>query len=62
MSTVSVATDRFYFISPFGDSFRKDLHVVINTRSEITLAPSDMLAAGFGIQPRTIPGYICFRR
>ncbi len=46
VSTVSVATDRFYFVSPFGDSFSNNQHVVINTRSEITLAPTDVLAAG----------------
>jgi outer membrane receptor protein involved in Fe transport len=47
VSTVSVATDRFYFISPYGNSFENDLRIVANTRSEITIAPSDVLAAGF---------------
>jgi len=46
VSTVSVATDRFYFSSPSGDSFSNNLHVVANTRSEVTLASTDVLVAG----------------
>ena len=50
VSTVSVSTDRYFFISPpslGGDSFANNLKIVANTRSEITLAPTDQLVAGF---------------
>jgi outer membrane receptor protein involved in Fe transport len=47
VSTVSVTTDRYYFTSPFGDSFANNLKIVANTRSEITLARTDQLVAGF---------------
>jgi len=47
VTTVSVATNRFLFLSPFGDSFSKNLRVIANTRSEITLAHNDLLVAGF---------------
>ncbi len=47
VTAVSVTSDRFYFISPFGDSFERDFRVAANTRSEITLAPTDVLVAGF---------------
>ena len=48
VSTVSVSTDRYFFTSrPFGDSFENSYKIVANTRSEITLAPTDLLVAGF---------------
>ena len=47
VSTVSVSTDKYYFISPFGNSFENNYKIVANSRSEITLAPTDLLVAGF---------------
>jgi outer membrane receptor protein involved in Fe transport len=47
VSTVSVTTDRDLYITPFGDTIENELRVVANTRSEITLAPTDVLTAGF---------------
>jgi outer membrane receptor protein involved in Fe transport len=51
VSTVSVATDNYFFPatpSTFGTtSFTDNLNLAANTRSEITLAPSDVLVAGF---------------
>ena len=47
VTTVSAATDRFFFHSPFGDSFTKNLRVVANTRSEMALSEKDLLVAGF---------------
>ncbi len=48
VSTVSVATDRFFFPSSvFGNSFTDNLRLVANTRSEITFSPKDVLVAGF---------------
>lgn len=45
--TGSVATNDYYFISPFGDSYSNDLRGVLNTRSEITVSNQDFLVAGF---------------
>jgi outer membrane receptor protein involved in Fe transport len=47
VSSVSVATDRFFFPSPFGNSFEASLRLVANTRSEITFSPKDVFVAGF---------------
>lgn len=47
VTTVSVATDRFFFHSSFRDSFTKNLRVVTNTRSEVTLSAKDLFVAGF---------------
>jgi outer membrane receptor protein involved in Fe transport len=47
VTTVSVATNRFIFHSPFGDSFTKNLRVVTNTRSEIAVSERDFFVAGF---------------
>jgi outer membrane receptor protein involved in Fe transport len=51
--TVSVSEDRFVDISPFGDSFTKNLRVVANTRSEITISQKDLLVAGFEFDHET---------
>ncbi len=45
--TGSVVTNRYYFTSPYGDSFSNNLRGVVNTRSEITLSNQDFLVAGF---------------
>ena len=45
--TGSVAPNRFYFRTPFGDSFSKNLRGVIHTHSEITISNHDFLVAGF---------------
>ena len=48
VSTVSVATDRFFFPSPVnGNSFTDNLRLTANTRSEITFSPKDVFVAGF---------------
>lgn len=48
ITTVSVATDRFSFISPIeGNSFTDNLRVAASTRSEIAFSPKDTLVAGF---------------
>ena len=45
--TGGVATNDFYFRSPFGDSFSNNLRAVVNTRSEIAVSSEDSLIAGF---------------
>jgi len=47
VTTGSVATNRYYFRTPFGDSYSNNLRGVFNTRSEITLSSQDFLVAGF---------------
>lgn len=47
VSTVSVTTDKYYFISPYGNSFENNYKIVGNSRIEISLAPTDILVAGF---------------
>jgi len=47
VTTVSAATDQYLFPSPFGNSFTKNVRVVANTRSEVTISPKDMFVAGF---------------
>jgi len=42
-----VARNRYYFISPFGDSFSNNLRGVLNTRSELSISNRDFLVAGF---------------
>jgi outer membrane cobalamin receptor len=43
----SVAPNRYYFRTPFGDSYSNHLRGVFNTRSEITVSNQDFLVAGF---------------
>lgn len=45
--TGSMATNDYYFISPFGDSFSNNLRGVLNTRSEVIVSNRDFLVAGF---------------
>ena len=45
--SVSVAPNRSYFISPFGDSFLKNLRVVANTHGEVTVSRKDIFVYGF---------------
>jgi outer membrane cobalamin receptor len=45
--TVSVTPDRSYFISPFGDSFEKNLRVDVATHGELSISPQDTLIYGF---------------
>jgi outer membrane receptor protein involved in Fe transport len=47
VTTVSAATDQYSFPSQYGNSFTKNVRVVANTRSEITLSTKDSLVAGF---------------
>lgn len=45
--SVSVAPDRSFFHSPFGDSYLKNLRVVARTHGEFTVSPKDVLVYGF---------------
>jgi len=45
--TGSVAPNRYFFLSPFGDSYSNNLRGVLQTRSEITVSSQDFLVAGF---------------
>jgi outer membrane receptor protein involved in Fe transport len=45
--TASVATNRSYYVSPYGDSFSHNLRAVFNTRSEVAVSNRDFLVAGF---------------
>jgi outer membrane cobalamin receptor len=54
VTAVSVSTSRFFFVSPFGDSFSHSLRVVGNTRSEITISSKDLLVAGFEVNREQI--------
>lgn len=45
--TANVAPNRYYFRSPYGDSYSNNLRAVVNTRSEITVSSRDFLVAGF---------------
>ncbi len=47
VSSVSISTDKYYFITPFGNSFENSYKIVANSRSEITVARTDVLVAGF---------------
>ncbi|MBZ5668163.1 MAG: TonB-dependent receptor [Acidobacteriia bacterium] len=45
--TASLATNDYYFRSPYGDSYGNNLRGVVNTRSEVTVSHQDFLVAGF---------------
>jgi outer membrane cobalamin receptor len=45
--SVSVSPDRSYFHSPFGDSYLKNLRLVVNTHGEVTVSPKDLFVYGF---------------
>jgi outer membrane receptor protein involved in Fe transport len=45
--TASLATNDYYFRSPYGDSFSRNRRGVVNTRSEITVSRQDFLVLGF---------------
>lgn len=45
--SVSVAPDRSFFHSPFGDSFLKNLRVVAATHGELLVSPKDSFIYGF---------------
>lgn len=51
--TVRVSQDRFVFLSPFGSSYARNLRVVGNTRSEITVSQKDVFVAGFEVDHET---------
>jgi outer membrane receptor protein involved in Fe transport len=42
-----VATNNYYFRSPWGDSYSNNLRAVFNTRSEVTISTKDFLVFGF---------------
>jgi len=45
--SVGVATNEYYFRSPWGDAFGHNLRGVFNTRSEVTVSSRDFLVVGF---------------
>jgi len=45
--SANLATNDYYFRSPYGDSFSHNLRGIVNTRSEITVASQDFLVVGF---------------
>lgn len=45
--TLSVTPDRSYFISPFGDSFEKNLRIDVATHGELNVSPKDSFVYGF---------------
>jgi len=45
--SVSVSPDRSFFISPFGDSYLKNLRVVVNTHGEVAVSGKDLFIYGF---------------
>jgi outer membrane receptor protein involved in Fe transport len=45
--SVSVSPNRSYFHSAFGDSYLKNLRVVVNTHGEVTVSPKDLFVYGF---------------
>lgn len=47
VASVNLATNDYYFRSPYGDSFSHNLRGILNTRSEITVSHQDFLVAGF---------------
>jgi len=52
--TGSVATNDYYFRSPFGDSFSNNLREVLNTRSEVAVSNRAFLVAGFEVNREQI--------
>ena len=47
VTSATVTTDRYYFRSPFGDDFTRELRGVFNTRSEILVSNRNFLVGGF---------------
>jgi len=47
VTTVSFATNNLFYHSGWGDSHSDNLRGIVNTRSEITITPTNSLAAGF---------------
>ncbi len=45
--SVSVAPDRSFFHSPFGDSFERNLRIVAHTHGEFTVSPKNVFVYGF---------------
>ncbi|HXJ94099.1 MAG TPA: TonB-dependent receptor [Terriglobia bacterium] len=47
VTTATVATNNYDFLSPFGDEFTHNLRAVFNTRSEVLISNQDFLVGGF---------------
>lgn len=47
VATATLATNDWYFRSPFGDSFSNNWRALVNTRSEMAVSNQDFLVAGF---------------
>jgi outer membrane receptor protein involved in Fe transport len=41
-----LSLNRYFFVTPFGDSYSHNLRAVVNTQSELTLSAEDYLVAG----------------
>ena len=54
VATLSVATNRLFFRSPFGDSFSHNLRAAGNLRSELAISSKDLLVVGFEINREQI--------
>jgi outer membrane cobalamin receptor len=47
VTTVSASTDNYVSYASFGDELTYNMHLAVNTQSEITISPKDILVAGF---------------
>ncbi len=47
VTSVSVSTNDYFFISPLGNSYSNNLRGVLNTRSEVAVSSKDFFVAGF---------------
>jgi outer membrane receptor protein involved in Fe transport len=47
VTTVSASTDNYVSFASFGDELTYNMHLAVNTQSEITISPKDILVAGF---------------
>jgi outer membrane cobalamin receptor len=47
VTTVSASTDNYVSFASFGDEVTYNMHLAVNTQSEITISPKDILVAGF---------------
>ncbi len=44
--SADVSLNRYFFVSPFGDSYSHNLRAVVNTQSQMSLSSQDFLVAG----------------
>ena len=58
VTSLSVSTNDYFFISPLGNSYSNNLRGVLNTRSEVAVSEQGFLCSGIRIQPRTGGRYL----